>query len=67
MYTLQNDPRGTSELVSHLESEVEKARLREAETLEALKEMQDKVVELEKVKHRQNQYIVEIDRNSPLT
>ncbi|XP_077326178.1 EVI5-like protein isoform X2 [Lithobates pipiens] len=44
----QNDPRGTSELVSHLESEVEKARLREAETLEALKEMQDKVVELEK-------------------
>lgn len=44
----QNDPRVTSELVSHLESELERSRLREAETLEALKEMQDKVVELEK-------------------
>ncbi|CAI9534631.1 unnamed protein product [Staurois parvus] len=44
----QNDPRVTSELVSHLESELEQSRLREAETLEGMKEMQEKVVELEK-------------------
>ncbi|KAM5170880.1 EVI5-like protein isoform 1-T1 [Mantella aurantiaca] len=44
----QNDPRVTSELVSHLESELEQSRLREADTLEAMKEIQDKVVELEK-------------------
>ncbi|XP_069815818.1 EVI5-like protein [Dendropsophus ebraccatus] len=44
----QNDPHVTEELVSHLESELEQSRLREAETLGALKEMQEKVVELEK-------------------
>ncbi|XP_068130645.1 EVI5-like protein isoform X2 [Hyperolius riggenbachi] len=44
----QNDPRVTTELVTHLESELEQSRLREAETLEALKEMQEKVVEMEK-------------------
>ncbi|XP_056426747.1 EVI5-like protein isoform X1 [Hyla sarda] len=44
----QNDPRVKEELVSHLESELEHSRLREAETLGALKEMQEKVVELEK-------------------
>ncbi|XP_072255838.1 EVI5-like protein isoform X2 [Pyxicephalus adspersus] len=43
-----NDPRVTSELVSHLESELEQSRMREAETLEALKDMQEKVVDLEK-------------------
>ncbi|CAH2273544.1 EVI5 isoform X1 [Pelobates cultripes] len=44
----QSDPRVTEELVHHLESELEQSRLREAETLGALKEMQEKVVELEK-------------------
>ncbi|KAM8973369.1 EVI5-like protein isoform 2-T2 [Pelodytes ibericus] len=44
----QSDPRVTEELVNHLESELEQSRLREAETLGALKEMQEKVVELEK-------------------
>ncbi|KAG9488740.1 hypothetical protein GDO78_004981 [Eleutherodactylus coqui] len=44
----QNDPRVSEELVTHLESELEQSRLREAETLGALKEMQEKVVELEK-------------------
>ncbi|KAM4039397.1 EVI5-like protein isoform 3-T3 [Anomaloglossus baeobatrachus] len=44
----QNDPHATEELVGHLESELEQSRLREAETLGALKEMQDKVVDLEK-------------------
>ncbi|XP_073509978.1 EVI5-like protein isoform X3 [Phyllobates terribilis] len=44
----QNDPHATEEMVSHLESELERSRLRETETLGALKEMQDKVVELEK-------------------
>ncbi|XP_053318157.1 EVI5-like protein isoform X2 [Spea bombifrons] len=44
----QTDPRITEELVNHLESELEQSRLREAETLGALKEMQEKVVDLEK-------------------
>ncbi|XP_072005208.1 EVI5-like protein isoform X4 [Engystomops pustulosus] len=44
----QNDPRVSEDLVNHLESELEQSRLREAETLGALKEMQEKVVELEK-------------------
>ncbi|XP_073444859.1 EVI5-like protein isoform X3 [Dendrobates tinctorius] len=44
----KNDPHATEEIVSHLESELEQSRLRETETLGALKEMQDKVVELEK-------------------
>ncbi|XP_075063027.1 EVI5-like protein isoform X4 [Mixophyes fleayi] len=44
----QGDPRITEELVTHLETEREQSRLREAETLGALKEMQEKVVELEK-------------------
>ncbi|XP_063787750.1 EVI5-like protein isoform X2 [Pseudophryne corroboree] len=44
----QADPRITEELVTHLETEREQSRLREAETLGALKDMQEKVVELEK-------------------
>uniref|UniRef100_A0A8C5QG02 Rab-GAP TBC domain-containing protein n=1 Tax=Leptobrachium leishanense TaxID=445787 RepID=A0A8C5QG02_9ANUR len=44
----QNDPRVSNEMVHHLESELEQSRMREAETLGALKEMQEKVVELEK-------------------
>ncbi|XP_053574026.1 EVI5-like protein isoform X6 [Bombina bombina] len=44
----QNDPHVKNELVTHLESELEKSRMRETETLGALKEMQEKVVELEK-------------------
>ncbi|XP_018109111.1 EVI5-like protein isoform X2 [Xenopus laevis] len=44
----QTDPRITEELVMHLESELEQSRLQETETLGALKEMQDKVVDLEK-------------------
>ncbi|KAE8619582.1 hypothetical protein XENTR_v10009866 [Xenopus tropicalis] len=44
----QMDPRITEEMVLHLESELEHSRLRETETLGALKEMQDKVVDLEK-------------------
>ncbi|KAM4748441.1 EVI5-like protein [Rhinophrynus dorsalis] len=44
----QSDPHITEELVMHLKSELEQSRLRETETLGALKEMQEKVVELEK-------------------
>ncbi|MEE6516350.1 hypothetical protein FKM82_025743 [Ascaphus truei] len=44
----QGDPRVNEEMVTHLESELEHSRLREAETLVALREMQEKVVELEK-------------------
>ncbi|OCT86428.1 hypothetical protein XELAEV_18020111mg [Xenopus laevis] len=44
----KTEPRIIEELVLHLESELEQARLRESETLGALKEMQDKVVDLEK-------------------
>lgn len=35
--------------MSHLETELEQSRLRESETLSALKEMQDKVLDMEKV------------------
>ncbi|KAG8441251.1 hypothetical protein GDO86_006838 [Hymenochirus boettgeri] len=44
----QVDPTVTEELVMHLQSELEHSRLRETETLGALREMQEKVVELEK-------------------
>ncbi|XP_066469572.1 EVI5-like protein isoform X3 [Tiliqua scincoides] len=44
----QGNPRFTEEFVSHLETELEQSRLRESETLSALKEMQDKVLEMEK-------------------
>lgn len=37
--------------MSHLETELEQSRLREAETLSALKEMQDKVLDMEKVQY----------------
>lgn len=35
--------------MNHLETELEQSRLRETETLSALKEMQDKVLDMEKV------------------
>ncbi|KAM4676590.1 EVI5-like protein isoform 2-T4 [Discoglossus pictus] len=44
----QSDSDVKEDLTTHLESELEQSRLREAETLGALKEMQEKVVELEK-------------------
>ncbi|XP_043940475.1 EVI5-like protein isoform X5 [Protopterus annectens] len=44
----KTNPRYTEEFVSHLEMELEQSRLREGETLSALKEMQDKVLEMEK-------------------
>jgi hypothetical protein len=36
--------------VAHLETELEQSRLRETETLGALREMQDKVLDMEKVR-----------------
>ncbi|XP_013919197.1 PREDICTED: EVI5-like protein isoform X2 [Thamnophis sirtalis] len=44
----QANPRYSEEFVSHLETELEQSRLRESETLSALKEMQDKVLDMEK-------------------
>nr|XP_009668671.1 PREDICTED: EVI5-like protein [Struthio camelus australis] len=44
----QGNPRFTEEFVTHLETELEQSRLRETETLSALKEMQDKVLDMEK-------------------
>ncbi|XP_068778753.1 EVI5-like protein isoform X2 [Struthio camelus] len=44
----QGNPRFTEEFVTHLETELEQSRLRETETLNALKEMQDKVLDMEK-------------------
>uniref|UniRef100_A0A2K5S9V0 Ecotropic viral integration site 5 like n=2 Tax=Cebinae TaxID=38070 RepID=A0A2K5S9V0_CEBIM len=44
----QENPRLTEDFVSHLETELEQSRLRETETLGALREMQDKVLEMEK-------------------
>uniref|UniRef100_A0A8C8RM09 Ecotropic viral integration site 5 like n=1 Tax=Pelusios castaneus TaxID=367368 RepID=A0A8C8RM09_9SAUR len=44
----QGNPRFTEEFVNHLETELEQSRLRETETLSALKEMQDKVLDMEK-------------------
>ncbi|XP_025911322.1 EVI5-like protein isoform X2 [Apteryx rowi] len=44
----QGNPRFTEEFVTHLETELEQSRLRETETLGALKEMQDKVLDMEK-------------------
>uniref|UniRef100_A0A8C3MYC5 Uncharacterized protein n=1 Tax=Geospiza parvula TaxID=87175 RepID=A0A8C3MYC5_GEOPR len=46
---LQANPRLSEEFVAHLETELERSRLRESETLGALKEMQDKVLDMEKV------------------
>lgn len=46
---MQGNPRYSEEFVSHLETELEQSRLRESETLSALKEMQDKVLDMEKV------------------
>lgn len=45
----QGNPRFSEEFVTHLETELEQSRLRESETLSALKEMQDKVLDMEKV------------------
>ncbi|XP_066426467.1 EVI5-like protein isoform X1 [Molothrus aeneus] len=45
---LQGNPRLSEEFVAHLETELERSRLRESETLGALKEMQDKVLDMEK-------------------
>uniref|UniRef100_G1QKJ8 Ecotropic viral integration site 5 like n=1 Tax=Nomascus leucogenys TaxID=61853 RepID=G1QKJ8_NOMLE len=42
------NPRLTEDFVSHLETELEQSRLRETETLGALREMQDKVLDMEK-------------------
>lgn len=36
--------------MAHLETELEQSRLRETETLGALREMQDKVLDMEKVR-----------------
>lgn len=47
--SLQGNPRFSEEFVNHLETELEQSRLRESETLSALKEMQDKVLDMEKV------------------
>ncbi|XP_056366551.1 EVI5-like protein [Oenanthe melanoleuca] len=44
---LQGNPRLTEEFVAHLETELERSRLRESETLGALKEMRDKVLHME--------------------
>ncbi|XP_044309617.1 EVI5-like protein isoform X2 [Varanus komodoensis] len=44
----QGNPRFSEDFVSHLETELEQSRLRETETLSALKEMQDKVLDMEK-------------------
>ncbi|XP_061472644.1 EVI5-like protein isoform X2 [Rhineura floridana] len=48
MQDQQGNPRFSEEFVSHLETELEQSRLRESETLSALKEMQDKVLDMEK-------------------
>lgn len=45
----QGNPRLTEDFVAHLETELEQSRLREMETLGALREMQDKVLDMEKV------------------
>uniref|UniRef100_A0A674J9B4 Ecotropic viral integration site 5 like n=1 Tax=Terrapene triunguis TaxID=2587831 RepID=A0A674J9B4_9SAUR len=45
---IKGNPRFTEEFVNHLETELEQSRLREMETLGALKEMQDKVLDMEK-------------------
>ena len=45
----QDNPRLTEDFVAHLETELEQSRLRETETLGALREMQDKVLDMEKV------------------
>lgn len=45
----QDNPRLTEDFVTHLETELEQSRLRETETLGALREMQDKVLDMEKV------------------
>lgn len=45
----QENPRLTEDFVTHLETELEQSRLREAETLGALRELQDKVLDMEKV------------------
>lgn len=45
----QDNPRLTEDFVAHLETELEQSRLREMETLGALREMQDKVLDMEKV------------------
>ncbi|KAM6220105.1 LOW QUALITY PROTEIN: EVI5-like protein [Rhynchocyon petersi] len=44
----QENPRLTEDFVTHLETELEQSRLRETETLGALREMQDKVLDMEK-------------------
>ncbi|XP_050179224.1 EVI5-like protein, partial [Myiozetetes cayanensis] len=44
----QGNPRFSEEFVTHLQTELERSRLRESETLGALKEMQDKVLDMEK-------------------
>ncbi|XP_057564797.1 EVI5-like protein isoform X2 [Hippopotamus amphibius kiboko] len=44
----QDNPRLTEDFVAHLEMELEQSRLRETETLGALREMQDKVLDMEK-------------------
>ncbi|XP_073910343.1 EVI5-like protein isoform X2 [Castor canadensis] len=44
----QENPRLTEDFVAHLETELEQSRLRETETLGALREMQDKVLDMEK-------------------
>uniref|UniRef100_A0A2K5DKC7 Ecotropic viral integration site 5 like n=1 Tax=Aotus nancymaae TaxID=37293 RepID=A0A2K5DKC7_AOTNA len=44
----QENPRLTEDFVSHLETELEQSKLRETETLGALREMQDKVLDMEK-------------------
>uniref|UniRef100_A0A669EWL8 Ecotropic viral integration site 5 like n=1 Tax=Oreochromis niloticus TaxID=8128 RepID=A0A669EWL8_ORENI len=45
--------RYTEQFVSNLQTQLEQSRLREAELLGALKEMQDKVLDLEKISHLQ--------------
>ncbi|XP_042636040.1 EVI5-like protein [Catharus ustulatus] len=45
---LQGNPRLTEEFVAHLETELERSRLRESQTLGALQEMRDKVLDMEK-------------------
>lgn len=44
--------------MSSLQTELEQSRLREAELLGALKEMQDKVLDLEKVSEQTHKYFV---------
>ncbi|TRZ06430.1 hypothetical protein HGM15179_020677 [Zosterops borbonicus] len=63
---LQGNPRLTEEFVAHLETELERSRLRESETLGALKEMQDKVLDMEKGELKEMQdKVLDVEKVTP--